>query len=140
MYYDMFNMKKYFILIFILFLLAGFQNIYARGILDPQAEEEHEGDFAEMRPEVRNLDELTVVFSAHDTELDFRQSYFASEAQIFTAIYEGLFSYHPLSLEPVPAMAERWVLSDDKMQWTFTLRRSARFWNGDLVRAEDFRA
>jgi len=26
------------------------------------------------------------------------------------------------------------------MQWTFTLRRTARFSNGDPVRAEDFRA
>ena len=140
MYYYVFNMKKYFILILIMILLAGVQNIYARGILDPQAEEKNDGDFAEMRPDPRNLDELTVAFSAHNTELDFRLSYFASEAQIFTAIYEGLFTYHPLTLEPVPAMAERWVLSNDKMQWTFTLRRGARFWNGDPVRAEDFRA
>jgi peptide/nickel transport system substrate-binding protein/oligopeptide transport system substrate-binding protein len=101
---------------------------------------EDNGEFAEVRPEIRNLDELTVVFSRHNIELDLRKSYFASEAQIFTAIYEGLFSYHPVTLEPVPAMAERWELSDDKMQWTFTLRRNARFWNGDPVRAEDFRA
>ena len=93
-----------------------------------------------MRPGVRSLDELTVAFSRHDIELDFRKSYFASEAQIFSAIYEGLFSYHPLSLEPVPALAERWELSDDKTQWTFLIRRNAKFWNGDPVRAEDFRA
>jgi len=98
------------------------------------------GEFAEMRPDNRSLDELTAAFSAHEMELDFRKSYLASEAQIFTALYEGLFSYHPLSLEPVPALAERWVLSEDKLQWTFTLRRNARFSNGDPVRAEDFRA
>jgi peptide/nickel transport system substrate-binding protein/oligopeptide transport system substrate-binding protein len=97
-------------------------------------------DFAEMRPGVNNLDELTAAFSTQEMELDFRKSYYASEAQIFTALYEGLFSYHPLSLEPVPALAERWELSEDKMQWTFTLRRNARFSNGDPVRAEDFRA
>lgn len=97
-------------------------------------------DIATMRPQVQDRDELTVVFSGHDIELDFRKSYFASEAQIFTAIYEGLFSYHPLTLEPVPALAERWELSDDKLQWTFTIRRNARYWNGDPVTAEDFRA
>jgi len=143
-------MKKYFILVLVLFLLAGLQNIYAGGIHDywnqpsqpnqPNQENEQERDFAEMRPEIRNLDELTVAFSKHDMELDFRRSYFASEAQIFTAIYEGLFSYHPLSLEPVPALAERWVLSEDKMQWTFTIRRNARYWNGDPVSADDFKA
>jgi peptide/nickel transport system substrate-binding protein/oligopeptide transport system substrate-binding protein len=97
-------------------------------------------EFAEMRPGISNLDELTVAFSKQEMELDFRNSYFASEAQVFTAIYEGLFSYHPLSLEPVPALAARWELSEDKTQWTFTLRRNARFSNGDPVRAEDFRA
>ena len=109
-------------------------------IIRTQASDNKERDFAEMRPEPRSLDELTVAFSSHDIELDFRQSYFASEAQIFTAIYEGLFSYHPMSLEPVPALAERWELSDDKMQWTFTIRRNARYWNGDSVSADDFRA
>ncbi|MCL2243420.1 MAG: peptide ABC transporter substrate-binding protein [Treponema sp.] len=107
--------------------------------VEPPKEEE-EQDFAERRPDVQARDELTVTFSKQDIELDFRKSYFASEAQIYTAIYEGLFSYHPFTLEPVAAVAERWALSEDKKQWTFTLRQSARFWNGDPVRAEDFRA
>ena len=97
-------------------------------------------EFAEMRPDNRNTEELTVAFTSQEMELDFRKSYYAGEAQVFTALYEGLFSYHPLSLEPVPALAEKWSLSEDKTQWTFTLRRNARFSNGDPVRAEDFRA
>jgi len=105
-----------------------------------KSQETGSGEFAEMRPENRNLDELTTAFSKQEMELDFRKSFFASEAQIFTAIYEGLFSYHPLSLEPVPALAEKWSLSENKLQWTFTLRRNARFSNGDPIRAEDFRA
>jgi len=96
--------------------------------------------FAETRPDVIDRKELTVAFSENDVELDFRKSFLASEAQIFTAIYEGLFSYHPLNLEPVPAAAQSWEVSGDKKQWTFTIRRNARFWNGDPVRAEDFRA
>ena len=96
-------------------------------------------DFAETRPQILDRDELTVVFSKGEVELDFRKSFLASEAQLFTAIYEGLFSYHPFTLEPVPAAAEKWELSEDKKQWTFTIRQSARFWNGDPVRAEDFR-
>ena len=102
--------------------------------------DEQGNDFAEPRPEIKNRDELTVVFSKFNVELDFRKSYFASEAQIFTGLYEGLFSYHPLSLEPVPAVVERWTLSEDKLQWTFTLRQNARYWNGDNVKAQDFRA
>ena len=97
-------------------------------------------EFAESRPRVTVRDELTVAFSKSDVELDFRKSYLASEAQLYTAIYEGLFSYHPLTMEPVSAIAERWELSEDKKQWTFTLRQNASYWNGDSVTAEDFRA
>ena len=95
--------------------------------------------FAESRPRVTVRDELTAVFSRGEVELDFRKSFLASEAQLFTAIYEGLYSYHPRTMEPVPATAERWELSEDKKQWTFTIRQNARFSNGDPVQAENFR-
>ena len=97
-------------------------------------------DFAETRPRATVRDELTVVFSKFDYELDFRKSYFASEAQVFTAIFEGLFSYHPATMEPIPAAASRWEVSEDRKQWTFTIRNNARFWNGDPLRAEHFRS
>ncbi|MDR3145891.1 MAG: peptide ABC transporter substrate-binding protein, partial [Treponema sp.] len=95
---------------------------------------------AEVRPDIVNRDELTVVFSSEPAELDFRKSFIASEAQLFTALYEGLFSYHPFTMEPVPAMAKSWKVSEDKKQWTFSLRDNARYWNGDPVTAEDFRS
>ena len=97
-------------------------------------------DYAQTRPRASVRDELTVVFSKGEIELDFRKSYLASEAQIFTALYEGLFSYHPYTMEPVAAAASRWETSEDKKQWTFTIRNGARYNNGDPVRAEDFRA
>ena len=97
-------------------------------------------DYAEFRPRSRERDELVVAFTNDDLELDFRKSYIASEAQLFTAIYEGLFSYHPITLEPVLAAASNWETSEDKKLWTFTIRENARFHNGDRLRAEDFRA
>ncbi|MDR3167241.1 MAG: ABC transporter substrate-binding protein, partial [Treponema sp.] len=97
-------------------------------------------EYAEPRPRPAIRDELMVALSKGDgVELDFRKSYLASEAQLFTALYEGLFSYHPFTMEPVPALAARWVVSEDKKQWTFTIRENARYWNGDPVQAEDFR-
>ena len=99
-----------------------------------------DSDYAQTRPRVSVRDELTVVFSKNDLELDFRKSYMATEAQIFTALYEGLFTYNPLTMEPVLASASRYEISEDRKQWTFTIRNSARFWNGDALRAEDFRA
>jgi peptide/nickel transport system substrate-binding protein/oligopeptide transport system substrate-binding protein len=99
-----------------------------------------EPDFVAARPGVSVRDELTVALSKGEVELDFRKSFLAGEAQLFTAIYEGLFSYHPFTMEPVPAAAEKWELSEDKKQWTFTIRQNARYSNGDPLRAEDFRA
>jgi len=131
----MFMYRKPYIVILIVLLLTACQSSQVQ-----DTQESSSGEIAEMRPGNLNLNELTVAFSSHNTELDFRKSYFASEAQLFTALFEGLFSYHPLSLEPVPALAEKWELSDDKMQWTFTIRRNARYSNGDPVRADDFKA
>jgi peptide/nickel transport system substrate-binding protein/oligopeptide transport system substrate-binding protein len=96
-------------------------------------------EYAQKRPPVVNRDSLTMTMSGRDIELDFRKSYLASEAQLYTGLYEGLFSYHPFTMEAVPAVASRWSLSDDKKVWTFTLREYARYWNGDTVKAEDFR-
>lgn len=99
-----------------------------------------QGGIARVRPRTLNPDELAVVFPAGDLELDFRRSFISSEAQIFTALYEGLFSYHPFTMEAVPGVAVRWELSEDRRQWTFILRSDARYSNGDLVVAEHFRS
>ena len=99
-----------------------------------------DADYAETRPRSRSRDELVAVFSKTELELDFRKSYFASEAQIYTAIYEGLFSYHPLTMEPVLASASGYRISEDRKEWTFNIRENARFQNGDPLKAEDFRA
>jgi peptide/nickel transport system substrate-binding protein/oligopeptide transport system substrate-binding protein len=96
--------------------------------------------YAETRPDVIDRGTLLVSFAPGPIEFDFRKSYLASESQIYTASYEGLFSYHQLTMEPVPGVVSRWKLSNDKKEWTFTLRSDARYWNGDPVRAEDFRA
>jgi len=132
--------KSYILPILLVLLIAGCTSTPVQEQPQKQNEETGGTDFAESRPRVQDRDELTVVFSKHDVELDFRKSFLASEAQIFTAIYEGLFSYHPFTLEPVPAAVDKWELSEDKKQWTFTIKQNARFWNGDPVRAEDFRA
>jgi len=96
-------------------------------------------DFVTSRPRVDSRDELIVVFTPGKVELDFRLSIMANEAQIFTAIYEGLFTYHPATALPVPALAEDWNISPDGSEWTFTINRDARFSNGDRITSDDFR-
>lgn len=65
--------------------------------------------------------------------------YTSSEAQLFTATYEGLVTGHPVTQRPVAGSAETWDISPDKKTYTFTLRSNARYSNGDQVLAQDFR-
>lgn len=51
--------------------------------------------------------------------------------------YEGLVSMAPDG-KPVPGAAETWNVSDDGRTYTFRLRASARWSNGDAVVADDF--
>jgi len=82
---------------------------------------------------------LRVSYSAGNVQLDPAHSFTTTEAQLYTAIYEGLVGYHPLTLEPVPAAASRWIISPDGKTYTFFLRADGRYWNGDHVTAEHFR-
>lgn len=85
------------------------------------------------------LNKLIVGFPQGNIEYHPLYSYSFTEAQLFTALYEGLVSYHPLTLHPVPAVAERWSISNNKKEYTFHLRRDAYFWDGTKVIAEHFR-
>jgi peptide/nickel transport system substrate-binding protein/oligopeptide transport system substrate-binding protein len=84
--------------------------------------------------------EFVIAYSPTAIVLNPLKSYAATEAQIFTAMYEGLVTYNPSSLDPVPAAARSWDVSADGKTYTFRLREDARYANGDPVSAEDFKA
>lgn len=60
------------------------------------------------------------------------------EANILLALYEGLVTPEPQTLQPMPGVAERWEVSADKLTYTFHLRPQARWSNGEPLGAEDF--
>ena len=60
------------------------------------------------------------------------------EGRIIEAIYEGLVQLHPQTRQPQPGAAERWEISDDKLTYTFHIRKDAVWTNGDPVTAHDF--
>jgi oligopeptide transport system substrate-binding protein len=60
------------------------------------------------------------------------------ETDLVRAVYEGLTELDPATLEPLPAVAERWTATDDFRSWTFHLRSGARWSNGKSVTAQDF--
>jgi oligopeptide transport system substrate-binding protein len=84
-------------------------------------------------------DELVVSLLPTDLELNPIKSFTSTEGQIFTGLYEGLVSYHPLTLDPIPAAAGRWDVGPGGRVYRFFLRQDARYWNGDRVTAEHFR-
>ncbi|MEA3186644.1 MAG: oligopeptide transport system substrate-binding protein [Chthoniobacter sp.] len=59
------------------------------------------------------------------------------EGRIANALFEGLTASNAAA-QPVPGVAERWDLSNDKRVYTFHLRADARWSNGEAVTAEDF--
>lgn len=61
------------------------------------------------------------------------------EHNVLMGLLEGLASEDPRTLKPVPGAAERWEISPDGTVYTFYLRESGRWSNGDPVTAEDFR-
>lgn len=60
------------------------------------------------------------------------------EARIYMALFQGLVEYHPKTMEPEPALAERWQANNDSSEFRFHLRRNARWSNGDPINAHDF--
>ncbi|MDR2216113.1 MAG: peptide ABC transporter substrate-binding protein [Nevskiaceae bacterium] len=61
------------------------------------------------------------------------------EHNILLALFEGLVGKDPVTLAPVPGVAERWEISEDGRTYTFHLRHDAKWSNGDALTAEDFR-
>lgn len=79
-----------------------------------------------------------VILSAHnDFDLNPHTASYNSEIQIINGLYEGLFTYDPLTLQPIPAICESYNLSRDKKTWTFVLKENATFSDGTKITAQD---
>ena len=60
------------------------------------------------------------------------------ETDVVRAIYEGLTSTDPKTLEAVPAVSEKWSVSEDGKTWRFQIRKDAVWSNSEPVKASDF--
>lgn len=60
----------------------------------------------------------------------------AAAAAIVDQVYAGLISY-TRALDPVPNLAEKWLVPIDGLSWTFTLRKGILFHDGTEMTAED---
>ncbi len=94
---------------------------------------------AQAADEVPKPEEFVAAFNVLDLQLDPHHSIYSAEAQIFTAVYEGLFSYDPNSLDPVKAACRSFTRSQDGKTYTFYIRDEARWSDGSPLLARDFR-
>lgn len=83
-------------------------------------------------------EELVIGLSDSPIELNPYKAIYSHEMQMFTALYEGLFTYDSQTLEPVRALAESFQKSKDGKTWTFTIRANAKWADGSPITAQDF--
>jgi oligopeptide transport system substrate-binding protein len=92
--------------------------------------------FGKVVPPSTNV--LRYVNGDEPESLDPPMSSGQPEARIYMALYEGLVEYHPKTLVPIPAIAERWDENNDSSEFVFHLRHNARWSNGEPITANDF--
>ncbi len=85
--------------------------------------------------------ERTFVMSSAQQTVEWNplKTYSAIEAQLYTAVYEGLMTYSPVNLKPVNGMADKWDISADKKTYHFHIRDNASFSDGRPLTAGVFR-
>ena len=90
-----------------------------------------EAFFGKTVPPDRNI--FRYVTGDEPESLDPAISNGQPEARIYMALYDGLVEYHPKTLGPVPALAERWEANNDSSEFKFFLRHNGRWSNGDRL-------
>lgn len=83
--------------------------------------------------------ELTYIETSDPETLDPAVMTGVPEHTLALALYEGLVSQDPETLEPRPGVASRWERSGDGRTYTFHLRPDAKWSNGEPLTSEDFR-
>ncbi len=84
------------------------------------------------RPE----DVLIVGQSAEPKSLDPHVATSLNDFRILVNVYEGLVRFRDGTLQPEPALASRWEISDDGRRYTFRLRENVRFHDGTAFDAD----
>lgn len=61
----------------------------------------------------------------------------AYSSQIIDLILAPLTTTDPFTMQPIPALAKSWNISDDKKTYTFKLREGVKFSDGEEITADD---
>jgi peptide/nickel transport system substrate-binding protein/oligopeptide transport system substrate-binding protein len=92
------------------------------------------------------VEQIPFTVGLSDIEINFDPHHSTSivEAQLFTGIYEGLFTYNPETLldpktmQPELGACESYTVSADGKVYTFTIRADARWSTGEALKASHF--
>jgi oligopeptide transport system substrate-binding protein len=68
---------------------------------------------------------------------DPAKSQTVSERLLADQLYDGLTSWNRVKRRADPAIAQKWQVSDDQLQWTFDLRADAKATNGETITSAD---
>jgi len=61
----------------------------------------------------------------------------ATSSSVGSMIFDGLIDENPNTGEIEPALAKSWTVSEDKLKFTFTLRKNLKWSDGQPITAED---
>src|SRR5215510_8097898 len=80
-------------------------------------------------------DTLVVASGADAVALDPGVSFDGQSPLIWRTVYEALLGYKGSSTEIVPVLAESFTISDDKLTYTFKIRKGVKFTDGETLDA-----
>ena len=97
--------------------------------------------FLFLLPAISMAQENTTVNTAftesQPNTLDPHAARIADEFLVIRNVCEGLTNYDAITLEPIPALAEAWDISEDGLTYTFSLRPGVTFTDGSTLDAND---
>lgn len=85
-----------------------------------------------------SLNEVTINLGDEPSTLDPQLAYDVIPMRVINAIFEGLCRKDKNG-SPVPGVAEKWTISEDKLTYSFYLKEDAKWWDGTPVTAKDFK-
>jgi oligopeptide transport system substrate-binding protein len=82
--------------------------------------------------------DFAFVLKGDHVTLDLNNMSYGIDIRVANALWEGLYALNPATRVPELATADKVDVSDDRRVYTFHIRDSARWSNGDKVTAGDF--
>lgn len=83
---------------------------------------------------------LSIGFLKNPYSLNFIEAFNHSEMHIQSALYSGILTLNPNTLQPDVGLAISWFINDNYDEYTFNLRDGVKFSDGTLMTAYDVKA